>query len=181
MAGGHPEPLRQQLAGVHRAAADLALLVARREQLAGVDAGGQRGLVAQHAVHAQHVRHEVVGEDREPVEVVELGHAGEREVVRGDLGALPEATSSKKGMPAASIEASRSAEPPASATTSIARRAPRKRPRSRSASAYSAISSWPGSWPSTAATSSAVNARSSSADHPPDERQKSVSDDATVK
>ena len=43
------------------------------------------------------------------------------------------------------------------------------------------MSSWDGSWPSTAATSSTLNARSSSTGHPPDDRQKSVSDDATVK
>src|SRR3712207_6951067 len=34
---------------------------------------------------------EVVGEDREAVEVVEMGHAREGEVVRDDLRALPEA------------------------------------------------------------------------------------------
>ena len=80
-------------------AADLALLLARRQQLAGVDAGGERGVVAQHPVHAQHVGDEVVGEDREPVEVGELGHAGEREVVRHDLGALPEAEVVEEGHP----------------------------------------------------------------------------------
>ena len=58
-----------ELARVQRAGADLGLLVARRDQLPGVDAGGQLGVVAQHPVHAQHVGHEVVGEDREPVQV----------------------------------------------------------------------------------------------------------------
>ena len=64
-----PSALGDQLARVHRAPADLALLLAGRQQLAGVDAGGQGGVVAQHAVHAQHVGHEVVGEDRQAVEV----------------------------------------------------------------------------------------------------------------
>ena len=41
-----------QLAGVHGAGADLLLLLAGRQQLAGVDVGGQLGLVAQHSVHA---------------------------------------------------------------------------------------------------------------------------------
>ena len=60
-------------------------------------------------------------------------------------------TSSKNGIPAASIDG----EPLGGAAglgapASIARRSPRKRPRSRSASAYSAISSWPAPGPSTA-------------------------------
>ena len=45
------------------------------EQLAGVDGGGQVGVVAQHAVDPQHVGHEVVGERGEPVEVVEATRA----------------------------------------------------------------------------------------------------------
>ena len=75
---------------MHRAPSDLAFLLTGREQLAGIDAGGQCGVVPEHAVHPQHVRHQVVGEDRQAVEVRELGHAREREVIRGDLGALPE-------------------------------------------------------------------------------------------
>ena len=107
-----------------------------------VDAGRQPGVVAQHAVHAQHVGDEVVGEDREPVEVVELGDPGEREVVRRDLGPLPEADVVEEGhaRPRASTRAARPIRR-ASATTSSARRPPRKRPRSRSASAYRPISS----------------------------------------
>ena len=54
---------------MHRAPADLALLLARRQQLAGVDPGGQRGVVPEDAVHAKHVRDQVVGEDRQAVEV----------------------------------------------------------------------------------------------------------------
>ena len=80
-----------ELAGVHGARADLALGAAERQALAGVDARGERVVVDEHAVAAQHVRDEVVGEDRQAVEVVELGDAGEREVVGDDLGALVEA------------------------------------------------------------------------------------------
>jgi hypothetical protein len=75
---------------VHRRRADLALGAAGLQQLAGVDPPLELRLVSEDAVHAQDVRDQVVGEDREPVEVVELGDAGEREVVGGDLGALPE-------------------------------------------------------------------------------------------
>jgi hypothetical protein len=45
----------------------------------------------QHAVDAQDVGDEVVGEDRQPVDVAELRNAGERQVARHDLGALVEA------------------------------------------------------------------------------------------
>ena len=38
-------------------------------------------VVDEHAVAAQDVGHEVVGEDRQRVEVAELRHAGQREVV----------------------------------------------------------------------------------------------------
>jgi hypothetical protein len=57
---------------------------------AGVDARGQLLVVDEHPVAAQHVWHEVVGEDREKVEVVELGDAGKRKVVGDDLRALVE-------------------------------------------------------------------------------------------
>ena len=90
---------------------------------------------AQHAVHPQHVGHEVVGEDREPVEVLERRHPGEREVVRDDLGALPEAHVIEEGIPEASIEASRTADPPASLTSPSALRSPRNRPSPRNACA----------------------------------------------
>ena len=65
----HPEPLGDELARVHRAAADLALLLAGREQLPGINAGGERGVVPEHAIDAQHVRHQVVREDRQAIEV----------------------------------------------------------------------------------------------------------------
>jgi hypothetical protein len=51
----------------------------------------QAAVVAQHTVHAQHVGHQVVGEDREPVEVAELGDPGQGQVAGDDLGALVEA------------------------------------------------------------------------------------------
>jgi hypothetical protein len=88
---------RDELAGVHRGRTDLALGAAGLEELAGVDAAGQLRVVTEHAVHAQHVRDEVVGEDREAVEVGEVGDAGEREVVGRDLGALPEAPVVEEG------------------------------------------------------------------------------------
>src|SRR4051794_41027429 len=87
----YAQPLPDQLACVYRARPYLLLLLPRRQQLLAIDARGQLCVVAQHAVDAKHVRHEIVGEDREPVEVVELGEPGQGEVVRNDLGALPEA------------------------------------------------------------------------------------------
>ena len=75
---------------MHRAGADLALDAPERQALAAVDARCQLVVVDEHAVAAQHVRHQVVGEDRETVEIGELGHAGEREVVWHDLSALVE-------------------------------------------------------------------------------------------
>ena len=47
--------------------------------------------VHEHAVEAQDVRDEVVGEDRQAVDVRELDDAREMQVVGGDLGALEEA------------------------------------------------------------------------------------------
>ena len=44
----------------------------------------------EHAVDAQHVRDEVVGEQRQAVEAGRVGQPGEREVGGGDLGALEE-------------------------------------------------------------------------------------------
>ena len=99
-----------------RAGADLALGAAERERHAGVDARRQRLVVDEHAVAAQHVRDEVVGEDRQAVEVVEFGYAGEREVAGDDLGALVEAAVARTSPSRAPASASRSAEPPASAT-----------------------------------------------------------------
>ena len=52
----HAEARRDQLAGVDGAGADLALLLARRQQLAGSMRAASSVVVAQHAVHAQHVR-----------------------------------------------------------------------------------------------------------------------------
>ncbi len=73
------------------AGADLSLGAPEREADAGVDACGQVVVVDEHAVAAQDVGDEVVGEDGEAVEVVELGDARQREVVGDDLGALVEA------------------------------------------------------------------------------------------
>ncbi len=82
---------RDQLAGVHRAGPDLALGAARGEQLACVDAGGERLLIDQDTLAAQHVGDEVVGEDRQAIEIGEARHSREREVGDHDLGALVEA------------------------------------------------------------------------------------------
>src|ERR687888_1180330 len=87
----HAGALGDRRAGVHRARADLALLRAGAQVAARVDVRGQALLVQEHALAAQHVRDEVVGEDRQRVEVAELGDAGEREVAGGDLRALVEA------------------------------------------------------------------------------------------
>ena len=62
-----------------------------RQQAAAVDVRGERRLVAQDAVAAQDVRHEVVGEDRQAVQVLEARDAREGEVGRHDLRALVEA------------------------------------------------------------------------------------------
>ena len=57
---------------MERAGADLDLLLrARGEELLGVDAPGQRGVVTEHALEAQDVGDEVVGEERERAEVLE--------------------------------------------------------------------------------------------------------------
>ena len=50
----------------------------------------QAVVIDEHAVAAQDVRDEVVGEDRQAVQVFEAGDTGEREVAGGDLGALVE-------------------------------------------------------------------------------------------
>src|SRR5215208_5771470 len=91
LARRNAQPRSDQLAGVNRAATDLALGVARSEQLARVDVSRQVRVVAQHAVHAQNMRHHVVGEDRQAVKVVEVGDRGQREVAGHDLRALVEA------------------------------------------------------------------------------------------
>ena len=91
-AGATPSPRREALAGVHGAGPQLALvLAAGRQLLAALDARGELVVVVQHAVRPQHVRDEVVGEDRQPVDVPEVGHAGQVQIVGGDLGALVEA------------------------------------------------------------------------------------------
>ena len=85
----HPGPHGQPLARLDGARAQLDLhRLAVAQLLTGVDALGERRRVAQHAVAAQDVRHEVVGEDRQPVDVGERRHARQHEVVDGDLGAL---------------------------------------------------------------------------------------------
>ncbi len=76
---------------MHRAGADLALGAAGGKQLAGVDARGEGRVVEQHPLAAQHVGDEVVREDRQAVEVREVGDPCEREVGGDDLGALVEA------------------------------------------------------------------------------------------
>ena len=79
-----------ELAGVHRAGTDLAFVATGRQQQAAVDVRGQALVVDQDAVGAQHMRDEVVGEDRQPVQVLEAHDAGESQVRRHDLRALVE-------------------------------------------------------------------------------------------
>ena len=64
------------------------------DQLPAVDAGDERGGEVQHAVEAQHVGDQVVGEHRQPVEVGGARDAGAGEIGGGDLGALEERISS---------------------------------------------------------------------------------------
>src|SRR4051794_8596323 len=79
----------QQLDRVQRAGADLDLLGrVVLDQLLGVDAGDQIGIELEHAVDAQDVWHEVVGEQRERTEIAGGRDAGQREVGGGDLGTL---------------------------------------------------------------------------------------------
>ena len=63
-------------------------------QLAAVDARQEGGVVGEEAVDAEDVRHEVVGEDRQPVEVGEGARAlaveGEGEVGGEELRAFVE-------------------------------------------------------------------------------------------
>ena len=76
---------------MHRAGADLALLRAHPQRALGIDVLGQSRVVDEDAVAAQDVRDEVVGEDREAIEVAEAHDAGEREVGGHDLRPLVEA------------------------------------------------------------------------------------------
>jgi hypothetical protein len=64
---------REQLASVHRAGPYLALLRPWPQVASCVDVGGEAGVIDQYAVAVQDVRNEVVGEDRQAVEVAELG------------------------------------------------------------------------------------------------------------
>lgn len=82
---------RHELDRLDAARADLDLLLgAVHEQLARVDAGQQPGVVGQDAVDAQHVGDEVVGEEREAVEIAEARGAGVMEIGANELGALEE-------------------------------------------------------------------------------------------
>ena len=77
---------------MHGAGADLALhRAAGGDEAAGVDERGEVGRVGEHAVEAQDVRDQVVGEDGQPIDVGERRDAGERQVVGGDLRPLVEA------------------------------------------------------------------------------------------
>ncbi len=81
--------LDQQFDRVQRDGADLDLLPrVVLEQRAGVDASHEVVVELEHAVDAQDVRDEVVGEQRQAVEVVRGRDARQREVGGGDLGAL---------------------------------------------------------------------------------------------
>ena len=83
--------LHEQLDGMQRAGPDLDLLRGVvLDQRAGVDARDEVVVELEHAVDAQHVRDEVVGEQGQPVQVVGGGEPGQREVRGGDLGALEE-------------------------------------------------------------------------------------------
>lgn len=68
-----------------------------RELVACVDARREVGRVLKDSVAAQHVGQEVVREHGQAIDVVEVRHAGEREVVGSDLGTLVEAGVSGKG------------------------------------------------------------------------------------
>ncbi len=86
-AGGGGDHL---LDGVHRRCADLHLLFAPGgEQCSRVDARRQVGIVHEHAVATQDMGDEVVGEDRQPVEIPERSEAlaakGELEIGGGEL------------------------------------------------------------------------------------------------
>ena len=108
---------------------------------------------------AQDVGDEVVGEQREAVEVAGGGDAGEGEVGGGDLGALEERhlrrrrRSRRRARSASSPAARRARRPsrrrcaPAPGRSRRARRATRS-PSSRRWAREWPISSWPGSWPS---------------------------------
>ena len=161
--GGH-----EQLDRVDRAGADLDLL--RRvvlDQLLGVDPRDELRLELEHAVEPQHVRHEVVGEQRERAEVARGRDALEVEVGGGELGALEErdrraavgrdvAPGRQRGEAlgerhrgAVAARASARKEPPCSARTTS--------PSSSSARAKSAISWCSGSWPPNGAAASAAS------------------------
>jgi hypothetical protein len=76
---------------VHRTGPDLDLL--RRpvlEQLTGLDPLYKVWCKGQDSVQAQHVGHEVVGEQRQPRDVVKHGRPGPSEVRGGDLRTLEE-------------------------------------------------------------------------------------------
>ena len=75
---------------MHGAGPDLVLLRSGAQLPAPVDVGRESLVVHEHAVAAQDVGHEVVGEDRQPLEVVEARDGGERQVRRRDLCALEE-------------------------------------------------------------------------------------------
>ena len=118
----------------------------------------------EHAVDAQDVGDEVVGEQREAVEAGRRAEAREGEVAGGDLGALEERDV------AAGVRArrrARSASPRASSARSSTRhgrgRSARKLPSIRSPSSLRwrakwAISACSGSWPKVAATSGRASA-----------------------
>src|SRR3954471_18267826 len=69
------QALRDRPGRVHRAGADLALRPSGGQQPADVDVLGQARLVAQDAVDAQDVGDEIVGEDRQAVQVVKVRDA----------------------------------------------------------------------------------------------------------
>ena len=70
------------------------LLGTERDQIAGVDALCQRFAIIEHPVDAQHVRHQVVRENGQPVDVLEapktLAREGQMQIGRHDLGSLQE-------------------------------------------------------------------------------------------
>ena len=154
----------EQLDGMQRAGPDLDLL--RRavlEQQALLDPPDQALVELEHAVEPQHVRHEVVGEQGQPVHVVRGRDAREVEVRRRDLGALEERDAlafvardvvprrpprERLGEPLgrALRRAHEAEEAPKYSTVT-------RSPSSRSARVRSAISSCAGSWPKVAATS----------------------------
>ena len=104
----------------------------------------------EHAVAAQDVGHEVVGEDRQAVEVAEARDAGALEVAaaRSARACRSRGRRTSPCRRPASPPAARPTRRPRRTTPQRASRSPRNAPSWRSAWANSAMSSWSRGWPS---------------------------------